>query len=153
MNEKEVYEEARKKLAERFGTSTKVGGKGTEKRKIKVIHKAANDDKKVKGLVKKMNAQPMPDIIEMNFFHKDNTVWQFKNPEVFVSFQNQVIILSGPHDAKPIKDCLADVITQISADQLEFIKKVQGTAAPKDAKEKEAEIPNLVNFEEAAKTK
>ena len=147
MKEEEIYAEARKKLAARFGDSTRLGGKGTQKRKVKVVHKAETEDKKVRELVKKVGAQPMPDIVEMNFFHNDSTVSQFKNPEVFISFPNQVIVLSGQPEVKPLKDCIADVIQQVPLDQLELIKKSQGTETGKT----EDEVPKLVNFEEAAK--
>ena len=68
MNEQEKVQEARKKLAERFvGSSTKLGGKGTMKRKHKVVHKVGGkDDKKTKDLIKKLGAQPLPEISEIN---------------------------------------------------------------------------------------
>jgi nascent polypeptide-associated complex subunit beta len=73
--------DARAKLAERFGES-RVGGKGTERRKKKTIHKTQiNDDRKFKAAVRKFNVQPIPEIGEVNLFKEDNTVVQFKNPE------------------------------------------------------------------------
>ena len=145
MNEQEQFAEARKRLAERFGESTRLGGKGTQKRKIKVQHKTVADDKKVKSLVKKMGAQAMPDISEMNFFLADNSYWHFKRPEVFMSFQNQVILLTGEHEVKSVRDNLAEVVTQISAEQLDQVRSGLAPAPEADAP------PELVNFEEAAK--
>lgn len=46
--DKEI-QEARAKLAEKFGDSTRMGGKGTARKKQKVVHKTTiNDDSKLK---------------------------------------------------------------------------------------------------------
>ena len=60
---------ARAKLAQRFGGSTKMGGKGSMKRKAKVPHKKSMVDDKVLGSsIKKLGIQPLPAIEEVNFF-------------------------------------------------------------------------------------
>ena len=74
--------EARAKLAEKFGDSTRLGGAGTQRRKKKVISKAqATDDKKLMSHLKKFNVQPIPDIAEVNMFKSDDAVLHFKYPE------------------------------------------------------------------------
>lgn len=145
MNEQEQFAEARRRLAERFGETTRLGGKGTQKRKLKVQHKAAGDDKKVKNLVKKASAQPMPDITEINFFYEDNTYWNFKKPEVYMSFSNQLTIVSGDYEVKNVRDNLAEVVTQITSEQMEQVRNAIGTGAEAE------EAPELVNFEDVAK--
>jgi NAC domain. len=78
----EKVAQARLKLAEKFGEASRVGGKGTERRKKKTVHKTQlNDDKKLKTVLKKYNLHPLPEIGEVNMFKDDNTVIQFKNPE------------------------------------------------------------------------
>jgi len=78
----EKVAQARAKLAEKFGDASRVGGKGTERRKKKAVHKTqVNDDKKLKTIIKKFNVHPLPEIGEVNMFKDDNTVIQFKNPE------------------------------------------------------------------------
>ena len=153
MNEQDKVLEARKKLAEKFGgNSTRLGGKGTMKRKHKVVHKASSqDDKKTKDLIKKLGAQPLPEISEINLFTDDNKVVQFKNAEVFGSLQNQTFIVSGNPETKNLRDCFADVLTQLSPAQLEkFKNEVQATATSTEAK-KEEDAPELVNFEDESK--
>lgn len=74
--------EARLKLAEKFGDSTRTGGAGSQRRKKKTVHKAQfNDDKKLKTMIKKFNVQPLPGIAEVNMFKEDNSVLHFKEPE------------------------------------------------------------------------
>lgn len=154
MNDQERILEARRKLAEKFGNqSTKLGGKGTQKRKLKVVHKSSSstDDKKIKGLIKKLNAQPLPDIQEVNMFTSENTVIQFKNPEVSGSFQNQTLIVSGNSETKNIKDCLADVISQMSKEQIEKLQKDNILTGSLKTDKKDEEIPELVNFDDSSK--
>lgn len=134
--------DARAKLKEKFGKTVKVGG---AKRKHKVEHKVASaGDKRVKEITKKLGAQPLPDISEINLFTADNDVIQFKGAEVYGSFQNQTIIVNGHSERKALKDCFADVVTQLSPEQLRGLKDL---AQPSEAKEK------LANFEEEAQKK
>ena len=155
MDEQARVLEARKKLAEKFSnTDIRLGGKGTMKRKMKVVHKAGTgDDKKTKGLIKKLGAQPLNEIVEMNFFTNDNQVMQFKNPEVHGSLQNQTFIVSGNFELNHLKNCFADVLTQLSPAQLEKMKNeiAPSSSTKQDAKEDDA--PQLVDFEDAAKKK
>ena len=157
MSEQDKVQEARKKLAEKFvGTSTKLGGKGSMKRKVKVVHKAGgSDDKKTKDLIKKLGAQPLPEISEINLFTEDNKVIQFKNAEVFGSLQNQTFIVTGNPETKNLKDCFADVLTQLTPAQLLSLKKDAdiGTSLKSEAHadKKDEDAPELVNFEDESK--
>ena len=146
MDDKDKVNEARRKLKEKFGKAEKVGGM---RRKHKAEHKAqSGGDKRVKEVVKKLGAQPLPDISDVNLFTDDNKVIQFKGAEVYGSFQNQTIIVSGQPEKKDLKDCFADVVTQLSPEQLKNLKDLH-VGAP--AEEKKAETkPELVNFEEEA---
>lgn len=150
MNQQEKVMEARKKLKSRFGKTEKAGGM---RRKNKAQNKPkSNDDKKVKDVIKKLGAQPLPDISDLNLFTSDNQVIQFKNPEVYGSFQNQTIVVTGNPEKKPITECLADVVTQLSPEQLTQLKKdnvLTGDVKPtEEAPEKKED---LANFEEEAK--
>jgi nascent polypeptide-associated complex subunit beta len=104
---------ARAKLAEKFGDTSRLGGKGTERRKVKAVHKTQlNDDKKLKSAIKKFNVQPIPEVGEVNMFKDDNTVIQFKNPEgnkskfkflnllVLASFASNTFVIIGKNDTK-----------------------------------------------------
>ena len=82
--------EAREKLKERFGGATRVGGKGTERRKKKVVKSAKQEDKKVMSIVKKYSPQPLDGITEVNMFKDDNTVIHFTKPS-----GNCIIIISS----------------------------------------------------------
>ena len=73
--------EARAKLAQKFkGGSTQIGGKGTSRIKTKRVKKSGATDQKFKALLKKLGAEPIPDIAEVNMFTSDDQVLRFKNP-------------------------------------------------------------------------
>lgn len=138
--------DARAKLQAKFGKIEKAGGM---KRKHKAEHKVqTGSDKRVKEITKKLGAQPLPDISEINLFTNDNKVIQFKGAEVSGSFQNQTIIVSGQSETKDLKDCFADVVTQLSPEQLRSLKDLH---TGKPAEDKKEEKPELVNFEDEAK--
>ncbi|MCP4239837.1 MAG: hypothetical protein GY772_04680 [bacterium] len=68
--------QARANLKKKFGKTTKVGGRrvgGHKKSK-----KKSTDDKKIKQVVSKFNAQKLPEISNVNLFTDDNKVIQFK---------------------------------------------------------------------------
>jgi nascent polypeptide-associated complex subunit beta len=83
MEDEETMLAARAKLAARFGDSSRTGGKGSVRRKKKMIHKnPLGEDKKLKSALKRLNVQNMPAIEECNMFLEDNTVMHFSNPGV-----------------------------------------------------------------------
>ena len=144
--------DARKKLAEKFSqTSIRIGGKGTPKRKIKVVHHSSGGaDKQTKEVIKKLQAQPLQDLSEVNLFTNDMKVLQFANPEVYGNIPNQTFIVCGEHVEKNLKDNFPEFITQMSPAQLSQFKNL---AAPQAAAAlgKADEAPQLVNFEEESK--
>ena len=143
--------DARKKLSDKFSsTSIRLGGKGTPKRKVKVVHHGStNNDKQTKEVIKKLQAQPLQELTEVNLFTNDLKVMQFKNPEVFGNLPNQIFIVCGQSEEKLVKDNFAEFITQLSASQLEQLK--GSIPLANDKKDKHEEIPQLVNFDEESK--
>merc|ERR1712110_923310 len=94
-----------------------------QRRKNKVVHKTTiNSDTKLKTVIKKFGAQPLPDIAEVNMFQDDNTVMQFKRPEVYGSIPNQTMIVFGAYEQKPLKDVFSEIMTQMGPKQLEKLK-------------------------------
>ncbi|CAG9329903.1 unnamed protein product [Blepharisma stoltei] len=149
MEDPEVIQ-ARAKLAAKFGDKARLGGKGSMKRKQKIVHKSSSvDDKKLKSSLKKLGVQPLPAIEEVNFFKDDSTVQHFENPEVQANVKDNFFLISGKNEVKAIKDLMPGIITQLGPKNMDFLKEfVQ--AAKKDDKE---EVPELVgdkNFEDIA---
>ena len=73
--------DARAQLAARFGKA-QVGGKGTQRRTKKVVHRQeVQEDKKLKSCISKFGMQPLQDIDEVNMFKDDGTVLHLKRPK------------------------------------------------------------------------
>merc|ERR1711934_645795 len=94
---------------------TRIGGKGTARRKKKVVHKGSqgNDDKKLATSLKKLAANNIPGIEEVNIFKDDGTVIHFKNPKVQASPMSNTFAISGQNEQKKITDMLPGVLNQL----------------------------------------
>ena len=72
------------KLA-RLQASVRIGGKGSQRRKIKKVVKSSAasgaDDKKLQATLKKLNIQPLAGIQEVNMFKADGHVIHFPAPK------------------------------------------------------------------------
>jgi hypothetical protein len=81
---------ARNELDLRKSRLTQYSGKGTPRRKVKKVHRAAGtDDKKLQTALKKLNVQPIQAIEEVNMFKSDGNVIHFSAPKG-TSFQSFV---------------------------------------------------------------
>ena len=61
----------------------RIGGKGTARRKKKVVHRTATtDDKKLQSSLKKLSVNNIPGIEEVNMIKDDGSVIHFNNPKV-----------------------------------------------------------------------
>merc|ERR1719491_790651 len=152
MDQSEKIQAAKDRLREKFGENIKLGGKGSQRRKTKVVHKTTiNSDSKLKGVIKKLGAQPLPDIAEVNMFQDDNMVMQFKKHEVYGSVQNQTIVVFGQPEVKNLKDVFSEVMTQMGPKQLQKLKdlNLKGKKPEEPIKEEanEDEAPELVEVE------
>merc|ERR1719376_1495747 len=59
----------------------RIGGKGTARRKKKVLHRTATtDDKKLQSSLKKLSVNNIPGIEEVNMMKNDGSVIHFNNP-------------------------------------------------------------------------
>ena len=149
-------QEARKKFAEKFGGETQIGGKGTQRRKKPVKHRAnkVEVDKKIEAVAKKAQARKLNEITEVNIFKDDNTVIQFKKPTIEYSFKEKVSFVSGIHEKKNLKEVFTSLLKQLGPKQLAFVKDASEDIKNKE-KEKEKggdEAPELVeDFDAVAK--
>ena len=161
MNTSEKVKAARAKLAQKFkGVNTRLGGKGTQKRKLKKKDKnKMSTSKKMKTIEKKLGAAPIPEIAEVNLFRDDGNVWHFANPNLKGSIQNQVLIVSQEPEIKDLQNNFAEFVSHMGPNEMSKLKDmVKNMKPPADEKEgdskveeeEEEEAPPLVNFEEVA---
>jgi len=140
-------------------TAARTGGKGTVRRKHKIIRKAAtHDDKRLKTTLNKLNVRDIPAIEEVNLFKDDGTVVHFAAPKVQASIAANTYVVSGNAETKKLQDLLPGIINQLGPDNLEDLKKIYATYSqaepPKAGEDEEDEVPELVsNFEDVSDDK
>ena len=131
---------ARARLAKKFkGVNTRIGGKGTQKRKLKKKEKGnMSASKKLKNVEKRLGAQPLPDIHEVNLFHNSGDVWHFNNPRITGSIQNQALIVSGEPEMKNLAVNFAEFISQLGPREMGQMKNLLEKQHKEEAAKKEA---------------
>ncbi|CAF4462147.1 unnamed protein product, partial [Rotaria socialis] len=111
-----VFQVNQKKLRELAENSNavKIGGKGTARRKKKIIHRPANvDDKKLQSSLKKLAANNIPGIEEVNLFKDNGEVIHFASPKVQASLSSNTFAISGTSDTKSLQDMLPTIMSQM----------------------------------------
>merc|ERR1712209_309983 len=143
----------------------RIGGKGTARRKKKVVHRTATtDDKKLQSSLKKLSVNSIPGIEEVNMIKDDGTVIHFNNPKVQASLAANTFAVTGHGENKQITDLLPGILNQLGAESLTHLKKLasnvpsgmDGTdgalGAGNDADDDD-DVPDLVeNFDSCCKT-
>lgn len=140
----------------------RTGGKGSVRRKKKVIHRtAATDDKKLQTSLKKLGVNNIPGIEEVNMIKEDGTVIHFTNPKVQASLVANTFSITGHAETKQITEMLPGILNQLGPENLASLKKLATTVAGLTNTEKapattevdeDDEVPDLVeNFDEASK--
>jgi nascent polypeptide-associated complex subunit beta len=73
----------------RLQSAVRTGGKGSVRRKKKIIHKQGGvDERKLQALFNRLKMTQIPGIEEVNLFKDDGTVIQFKNPKCKCHFHS-----------------------------------------------------------------
>ncbi|KXJ16070.1 transcription factor BTF3 homolog 4 [Exaiptasia diaphana] len=141
----------------------RIGGKGTPRRKKKVIHRTATtDDKKLQNTLKKLSINPIPGIEEVNMIKDDGTVIHFTNPKVQASLAANTVAVTGHPENKTITEMLPGILNQLGSESLSNLKRLAEKFPPSDvssgqanvdeAEDDDNEVPMLVqNFDEPSK--
>eukprot|EP00128_Syssomonas_multiformis_P014776 Colp12_sorted_trinity150504_noHs@27662 len=142
------------KLA-RLQAQSRIGGKGTPRRKKKVVHKTAGgDDKKIQGTLKKLGVNAIPGIEEVNMFREDGKILHFTAPKVQAAIAANTFVVNGAAETKDIGDLLPTVLSQLGPENIGQLRKILGglgAGAPAADDSKDDDVPELVeNFDEAA---
>jgi len=145
------------KLKQMQQSSSQMGGKGTMRRKKKVIHKTATgDEKKLTSTLKKLAVNPIPGIEEVNMFRDDGQIIHFTNPKVQASIAANTFSITGHSEEKPMTEMLPGILNQLGYENLSklqnFLGGERGETQAAEAEDDDDEVPDLVeNFDEASK--
>ncbi|KAJ8380374.1 hypothetical protein SKAU_G00011520 [Synaphobranchus kaupii] len=149
------------KLA-KLQAQVRIGGKGSARRKKKVVHRTATaDDKKLQFSLKKLGVNNISGIEEVNMFTNQGTVIHFNNPKVQASLAANTFTITGHAETKQLTEMLPSILNQLGADSLTSLRRL-AEALPKQSGDAQApiaageedddEVPDLVeNFDEASK--
>ncbi|KAH8315674.1 hypothetical protein KR059_007914, partial [Drosophila kikkawai] len=147
-----------KKLEEQV----RIGGKGTPRRKKKIVHStSATDDKKLQLSLKKLSVKPIAGIEEVNIIKNDGTVIHFNNPNLQASLPANTFAITGHGDRKTIAELMPSILAQLGSQDINQLKQLAteivnkssagGVACSADADASDDDVPDLVdNFEEVA---
>ncbi|XP_030556384.1 transcription factor BTF3 homolog 4 [Drosophila novamexicana] len=142
----------------------RIGGKGTPRRKKKIVHSTpATDDKKLQSSLKKLSVNTIPGIEEVNIIKNDGTVIHFNNPKAQASLPTNTFAITGHGENKTISEMLPGILTQLGPQDINQLKKIASEIANKSsaaggaaagaaaADAGDDDVPDLVeNFEEVA---
>jgi nascent polypeptide-associated complex subunit beta len=119
-----MNEDKMKKL-QSMQSNVRTGGKGTPRRKKKILHKtAATDDKKLQSNLKKLSVTNIPGIEEVNMIKDDGTVIHFNNPKVQASVPANTFAIVGNGENKQITEMLPGILNQLGAESLTHLKRL-----------------------------
>jgi len=137
----------------------RIGGKGSARRKRKVVHRtAASDDKKLQASLKKLMMNNIPGIEEVNMIRDDGHVIHFNNPKVQASLAANTFAITGHAETKLVTEILPQIINQLGPDSLRHLyqggrkegNEVNGH--PDTIIEDDEDVPELVeNFDAPSK--
>jgi len=139
----------------------RIGGKGTARRKKKVVHRAATtDDKKLQYSLKKLAVNNIPGIEEVNMIKDDGTVIHFNNPKVQASPSANTFAITGHAENKNITEMLPSILNQLGTENINALKSLATNPKMSFAKESAAkddgdddDVPDLDgDFDEASKS-
>ena len=136
---------AREKLKAKFG--------GNVRRKKKPSAALVTDDKKMQGYFKRIGAQPLPQIEEVNIFYNNGDVTHFATPRMQAALSANTFIVSGPSETKPLQNFLPKIMSHLSPDNVNTLKHLMQAQQAASAA---SDVPDLVDgatFEQVASTK
>jgi len=144
--------------------SVRIGGKGTVRRKRKVVHRTATtDDKKLQGSLKKLAVNNIPGIEEVNMIKDDGTVIHFNNPKVQASPSANTFAITGHAENKNLTEMLPTILNQLGAENIDALKSLANPSSKmnfsndsvqmSNEADDDDDVPDLDgNFDEASKT-
>ena len=138
------------------------------RRKVKKAHKTVGgDDKKLQASLKKLNAQNVPGIEEINMFQEDGNVIHFKVPKgkalqakeiinlmrfvVQAAINANTFAITGEGEEKELTELVPGILSQLGPDSLASLRKIAEAYQAHSSAKGTEEIPDLVdNFEAAS---
>jgi len=133
-------------MLQKMAAQVRTGGKGSVRRKRKVVHKSsAADDQRLQTSLQHLGLNQIGAIEEANLFHEDGTITHFVNPTVMASIEANTMSISGKAENKQMQDLFPGIINQLGMENLgklaQQLSKKEEEEKPKEEGEKKEEAP------------
>lgn len=152
----------------------RIGGKGTPRRKRKIVHQTpGTDDKKLQSVLKKTAVNPIPGIEEVNMIKNDGTVIHFNNPKAQASLAANTFAITGHGELKQVSlpglytlnsigkrirlikfviccyelqitDMLPGILTQLGPEGFAHLKRLASGVSSSKLAAEDDEVPELI---------
>jgi nascent polypeptide-associated complex subunit beta len=144
LKEKYTYQVNQEKLAElkEIQSSVRIGGKGSMRRKKKVVPKS-QEESKIHNALKKIGSKEIDDVEEANFFMEDDSILHFQKPRCVGQVNANTMALFGTPQQKDLKDLFPGIITQLGPEDLGKLQNLS-----KGLKADTEDIPSVNTFEQ-----
>lgn len=133
--------------------ATRIGGKGTPRRKVKRTAKTEGDDKNLQATLKKLNAQRIPNIEQVNMLREDGKMLHFPRATVQGAYPSNTYAVSGNPVVREMSEFLPEVLSSMGPENMEQLRKITQQMQSQQGGEEGAkggdddEIPELVEGE------
>ncbi|KAL9931499.1 hypothetical protein V8E36_009664 [Tilletia maclaganii] len=108
----------------RLQAASRVGGKGTPRRKVVKKKGPGGDDIKLQTALKKLNVQPLTGIEEVNMFKEDGNVLHFSGPKVHGVESANTFAIYGKGADKELTDLVPGILSQLGPESLASLRKL-----------------------------
>merc|ERR1711869_144575 len=109
----------------RLQAQVRIGGKGSVRRKKKVVHRMnSTDDKRLQNTLKRLGINSIPAIEEVNLFMESGEVIHFTNPKVQASIAANTYVIIGHAETKKLQDLFPGILNQVDKSVLPSLKKI-----------------------------
>lgn len=135
----------------------RLGGKGTQRRKKKIVHKTATDGKKLQNTLKRLGVNSIQSTEEVNMIKDNGYVLHFTNPKVQASLTANTFAITGNCEEKPLTELLPGIFSQLGTEGLAPLQKLVQNYPTQETGDlgdiDEDEVPTLVgNFDDPSKS-
>ena len=83
---------------------------------------ATTDDKKLQSTLKKLGANSIPGVEEVNFIKSDDTVQHFVNPKVQAAIGSNTFSIQGHSETRSIAQMMPGILTQLGPENLSSLR-------------------------------
>jgi len=132
--------EAKVKELNEAALSVRIGGKGSMRRKKKVIPKS-QDEAKIQTVLKKISSKEIDDVEEANFFMEDNSILNFKKPKIVAQVNSNTVAVFGTPVKKELRELFPDILSQMGPEDAQFLGNLQGNK--EETGKKQDDIPEM----------